>query len=443
MKITIIGTGYVGLVTGACFAHVGNSVTCLDKDEKKIEKLRQGKLPIYEPGLKKIVNENIVNKNLFFSSNTKNSIKKSKIIFVCVGTPMKKDGSSDLSFIKKVAIDIGDNINENKIIVMKSTVPVGTTETILKIINKELLNRSKKYIVDIANNPEFLKEGKGVGDFMSPDRIIVGLNNHKLKSVFKSLYRPFSVNHEKLIFMDVKSSELTKYAANAMLATKISFINEMAIIAENLDADINSIREGIGSDSRIGFSFIYPSAGYGGSCFNKDLNSLISFSKKVGLKPKIVNAVNQVNLNQNKYFFNKIIRRFKIKSMRKYTFGIWGLSYKPDTDDIRNSISINIVEKLIKLNSEVRVYDPKSLDNAKLYLKDNDNITFCKNKYEAVKGADALILLTEWLEFRSPDFKKIKSHLKKPIIFDGKNQYDKYDMQKRGFEYHQIGARTL
>ena len=446
MKITIIGTGYVGLVTGACLSYVGNKVTCVDIDQDKVDKLNQGIIPIYEQGLEKIVKQSSKNKCLFFTTDIKNSIKKSDIIFIAVGTPQNKDGSSNLEFVYNAAQDIGKYIDKSKIILTKSTIPVGTTFNIKKIINDEIKDRNKKIDFSICNNPEFLKEGKAVNDFMFPDRIIVGIENDSDKNILKNLYKPFSVNHEKIIFMDILSSELTKYAANAMLATKISFMNEMANIAERVGADINEIRKGIGSDSRIGYSFIYPSVGYGGSCFPKDVHSIINFSKNKKYSPKILNAVNEVNENQKVYFFNKLFNRFKLEdnSLNGLQFGIWGLSFKPGTDDMRESASIYFVKKIIKLNGVVSIYDPKAMQNAREnYFKDLKNINYCSDKMDVLNKSSALILLTEWPEFRSPDFEKIVSYLKNPILFDGRNQFDKNDMKKRGIEYHQIGARLV
>jgi len=442
MNITMIGTGYVGLVTGACFAYMGNKVTCLDIDEKKIKLLNEGKIPIYEPGLEKIVSKGLKNKDLYFSTDIKNSIKKSDIIFLAVGTPMNKDGSSNLDYIFKAATDIGQYINKHKIIITKSTIPVGTTYKIKKIISDIIHSRSKNIDFAICNNPEFLKEGKAVSDFMKPDRIVIGSENEKVNSLLVELYKPFSIKQNKLIFMDILSSEFTKYAANAMLATKISFINEMAIIADNLGADINKVRHGIGSDSRIGYDFIYPSVGYGGSCFPKDIHAILNFSNLVGYNPEILNAVNKVNSNQKKYFFNKVLDRFK--SLKNMNFGIWGLSFKPGTDDMRESASIFFVNQILKLGGQVSIYDPKAMDNAKEnYFNNLNGIRYCEDKMEVLNDIDALILLTEWPEFRVLDFNKMKSLMKKYIIFDGRNQFDKYEMKNNDFEYFQIGVPKL
>jgi UDPglucose 6-dehydrogenase len=425
---------------------MGNSVVCLDIDKKKIDNLNKGIIPIFESGLSKIIKESISNNCLSFSVDYKKSIKESDIIFLAVGTPMKDDGESNLEYINGAAKSIGKLIDSYKLIVVKSTVPVGTSFNVEKIIKNEIDSRKEKINFDIANNPEFLKEGKAVNDFMSPDRILVGLGNDKNKKIFQELYKPFSIHHNKLIFMDILSSELTKYASNAMLATKISFMNEMANISEKLGADINKVRLGIGSDNRIGFSFIYPSVGYGGSCFPKDVNSIINFSKKNGYDPKILEAVNTVNKNQKKYFFERLFKRFKSKNndFKNKKFGIWGLSYKPGTDDMRESASIYFIKKIIDLGGSVSAYDPKAMKNAKeQYFKNLTRINYCHNKMDVLDGSDALILLTEWPEFRSPNFKRVGSMLKNKIIFDGRNQFDKEDMKKNGFEYHQIGVRLI
>ena len=446
MNITVIGIGYVGLVSGSCFSYMGNNVTCLDIDKSKINNLQQRRIPIYEPGLKKIINYSMKNSCLNFSSNIKESIQKSDVVFLTVGTPMKKDGSSDLSYIKKVGKDIGKYINSYKIIITKSTIPVGTTCKIKKIIQDEIDKRKENIKFDIANNPEFLKQGKAVDDFMSPDRIVVGIENEENREFFKKLYKPFSVNHKKLIFMDINSSELTKYAANAMLATKVSFINEMSNIAESVGADINQVRLGIGSDSRIGYKFIYPSVGYGGGCFPKDINAISHFSRQHEYEPKIIDAVNKVNEDQKKYFFYKLFNRFKTSdnNLAGFKIGIWGLSFKPGTDDMRESPSIYFIKNIIKYKGSVSVYDPKAMENAKNnYFNKLSAVEYCNNKMDVLVKSDALVLLTEWPEFRSPDFKKIKFSLNKPIIFDGRNQFDKYEMKKIGFEYHQIGVPLL
>ena len=443
MNIAIIGTGNVGLITGACLAHVGNHVICHDINLKKINNLKNGIIDIYDPGLDKLVSQNL-DINLFFSNNIKKTVESANIIFLTVGTPMNLDGSTNMDFIYSAANKIGAYIDSKKLIVTKSTIPVGETYKIKNIIDGKIKDRGKEICIDIANNPEFLKEGKGVDDFMSPDRIIVGVDDSSVQKTFINLYRPFSINHEKLIFMDIKSSELTKYVANAMLATKISFMNEMSILAENVGADINEVRRGIGSDNRIGYSYIYPSIGYGGSCFKKDLNSMIDFSNKINHDLSIIKSVEKTNLRQKKYFLNKILQRFNNgESMKNKIFSIWGLSFKPGTNDIRGAVSIYIINHIIKNKGIVHLYDPKAMDNIKEIFQGNGSVVFFEDKYKASKSADALILLTEWPEFRSPDFQLLKEKLNSAIIFDGRNQFDRYQMKKLGFEYHQIGAQTL
>ena len=443
MNIAIIGTGNVGLITGACLAHVGNSVMCYDVNKKKIDNLKDGKIDLYEPGLDKIVLQNL-DSNLFFTNSIKNTIENSDIIFLTVGTPMNSDGSTNMDYIYSAAKDIGVHINSKKIIVTKSTIPIGETYKIKNIITSIIKDRDVEINFDVANNPEFLKEGKGVSDFMSPDRIVVGVDNELVKKIFVDLYRPFSINHEKLIFMDINSSELTKYVSNAMLATKISFINEISILAETLGADINDVRKGIGSDSRIGYSYIYPSIGYGGSCFKKDLNSMINFSQKHNLDLKIIKSVEETNQYQKQYFLDKILQRFGGgKTMKNKVFTIWGLSFKPGTSDVRGAVSIYIINQILKHKGIVNLYDPKAINNIKEIFKDTESVNYFNDKYEAVNSSDALILLTEWPEFRSPNFNLMKEKLNNDLIFDGRNQYDKLYMKSLGFEYYQIGVKKI
>ena len=439
MNITVIGSGYVGLITAACFASRGNIVTCIDTDVDKVKSLKNNKIPIYEPGLSRSILNSSKKNCISFTTDYK-SIKKSSIIFITVGTPMKDDGSPNLSYVYQSAKDIGKHIQSGTIVITKSTVPVGTTYKVKSIIEHEIKARDEEISFDIANNPEFLKQGRAMDDFNSPDRIIIGLENDNNKSILEDLYKPFSTNHEKLIFMDIPSSELTKYAANAMLATKISFINEMSIIAEKVGANINMVRKGIGSDARIGYSYIYPSLGYGGSCFPKDIRAIINFSKENEYNPRIIESVNSVNNDQKKYFFKKILNRFFKDNKQTKQFAIWGLSFKPRTDDMRESASIYIINELLKLGSVIKAYDPEAMDNAKeIYFKDVNNIHYCNNKYDALDGSCGLILITEWPEFRSPDFDIIKSKLKYPVIFDGRNQFSEKKMKQLGFEYYQIG----
>ena len=374
MNITVVGTGYVGLVTGACFSYVGNHVCCLDIDEQKINQLNCGEIPIFEEKLKEIIDKSTSENRLIFTTNKSEAIKKSQLIFLAVSTPMDNDGSSKLDYILSAANDIGDNINEHKTIIVKSTVPVGTTELIEKKIQEKIDARNENFTFDIANNPEFLKEGKAVNDFMHPDRIIVGLKNKKNKNLFRELYRPFSVNHEKLIFLDIKSSELTKYAANAMLAMKISFINEISQFCEKIGANINHVREGIGSDARIGYSFIYPSLGFGGSCFPKDVNSLKKQFEDVGLRSKISKSTLEINKFQGENFVNRILTFFNNKKADNITVGVWGITFKPGTDDIRESPALKIVDILLDNGINVNLADPEGLNNAREYYKANGEI---------------------------------------------------------------------
>ena len=440
MKITLIGSGYVGLVSGACFAQMGNNVTCVDIDKSKVKQLTQGVVPIYEPGLERMVKENLQNGSLYFSTDLKKSLTDAQIVFIAVGTPMGDDGSADLQFVLSVAKDIGKYLEKYTVIVDKSTVPVGTAYKVKAMIQSELEKRNKACKFDVVSNPEFLKEGAAIDDFMYPDRVVVGADNEKALTIMHELYAPFMKNHDRFIAMDVKSAEMTKYAANAMLATKISFINEIAQICELVGADVNKVRNGIGSDSRIGYSFIYPGCGYGGSCFPKDVQALAKTAKDHGYKPQLLDAVEQVNKQQKHVIANKVIALFG-QDLSTNTFAIWGLAFKPGTDDMREAPAITIINELTKRGAKIQAYDPKARDEAENhYLKGNKNVDYVDEKYQALEDADALILITEWLEFRSPDFEKIKNMLKTNYFFDGRNQFDKDRMQKLGFDYFQIGA---
>lgn len=427
MKITILGTGYVGLVSGACFASLGNNVLCIDIDSKKIENLKKGIIPIYEPGLKELLTENIS-----FSTSIKEGLEHSSIIFIAVGTPTSENGSADLKYVFSAAEEIGKEANQNLFIINKSTVPVGTGFKVKEIIEKELSKREKTFKVNIISNPEFLKEGSAIKDFLEPDRIVLGAENKESFDIMNRIYEPFMKRQKRIIEMDILSSEMTKYAANSMLATKISFINEISRICELTGADVNKVREGIGSDKRIGYNFIYPGCGYGGSCFPKDVKALIYTAKEQGYNPKLLNAVEETNESQKKHLITKIKKRFS--SLEGLTFGIWGLSFKPNTDDIRDAPSITIINELLLSGAKIKAYDPKAMDEAKKIL----NIEFCSNKYEAIQNVDALILITEWSEFRSPDFERISKEMKNKIIFDGRNQYNKENL--KDFEYFQIGV---
>ncbi|EQB35628.1 UDP-glucose 6-dehydrogenase [Sulfurimonas hongkongensis] len=440
MRISVIGTGYVGLVSGVCFAQMGNSVVCVDIDAKKIEELKQGIIPIYEPGLEEMTLENYKNKTLNFTTDATRAIRESKIIFIAVGTPMGEDGSADLKYVLAVAKTIGESIEDYTVIVDKSTVPVGTAEKVRATIQEQLDIRGVDIEFDVVSNPEFLKEGAAIKDFLHPDRVVIGADNEKAMNIMRELYAPFMKHHDRFIAMDIKSAEMTKYAANAMLATKISFINEMSQICERVGADINKVRNGIGSDSRIGYSFIYPGCGYGGSCFPKDVQALAKTAKDFGYSPRILDAVEAVNLDQKYVISNKVIAKHG-EDLSTKTFGVWGLSFKPETDDMREASSITIINELTSRGAKVVAYDPKARYEAEsFYLKGNDNVSYVDAKYDALKNADALILVTEWQEFRSPDFQKMKELLKEAVFFDGRNQFSKAKMQEYGFEYIQIGV---
>ncbi|CAM1355391.1 UDP-glucose dehydrogenase family protein [Tenacibaculum halocynthiae] len=439
MKLVVIGTGYVGLVVGTCFSEMGNEVICVDKNKQKIEKLNNGIIPIYEPGLKELIQNNI-HKTLSFSIDTKRAIEESDIVFVAVGTPMDKNGEVDLSAVFNVANIIGESINAYKIIVSKSTVPVGTTNKIEKIIKKGIKERKIRVRFDMVSNPEFLKEGAAINDFMKPDRVVIGAEKDNVFKKMKELYSPFFRTYDRLITMDIASAEMTKYAANAMLATKISFMNEMANICENTGADINKVRIGIGSDSRIGYNFMYPGVGYGGTCFPKDISALIQLGKETGYNPQLIVSVDEVNKNQKKFFLDKIIKKFG-ENLFDLTFAIWGLSFKPETDDMREAPSIFIIKELLLRGAKIRVYDPKAMSYSKKYYFDESLVFYAKDKYEAIKEVDAMILLTEWKEFRSPDFNRLQLLMKNTIIFDGRNQYNGFNLDQIGFEYFQIGKK--
>ncbi len=439
MNITVIGSGYVGLVSGTCFAEMGNRVTCVDIDPVKIEKLNQGIIPIFEPGLETMVLKNVKNKNLFFTTNIDKALQNSEIAFIAVGTPMGDDGSADLQYVLAVAKSIGQSMKKRLIVVDKSTVPVGTADKVKETIQKQLDLRNSDLKFDVVSNPEFLKEGAAIADFMKPDRVVIGADSEIAFKKMKELYSSFFRSHDRFIKMDIRSAEMTKYAANAMLATKISFMNEIANICERIGADVNQVRIGIGSDQRIGYSFIYPGAGYGGSCFPKDVKALIKIAEENDYTAQLITAVEEVNNIQKLVIAQKIINRFG-KDLTGFTFGIWGLAFKPGTDDMREAPAIYIIKELVKRGAKIKAYDPKAVKEAKQhYLKGIQNITYLKSKYDVLKDSDSLILLTEWKEFRSPDFEKIKALLKKPVIFDGRNQYITCDLENKGYEYYRIG----
>ena len=438
MKIAVVGTGYVGLVTGTCFAESGVIVTCVDNDREKIKQLQIGSVPIYEPGLESMISRNTDKRRLFFTSKLKEALKDTEVIFIAVGTPQGEDGGADLKHVLAVAKEIGASISNYIVVVIKSTVPPGTSERIRKVIQKELDNRKSGIHFDMASNPEFLKEGAAIEDFLKPERIVIGIDNNKTGEIMKRLYLPFVLNNHPIIFMDIISAEITKYAANAMLATRISFINEIANLCDILGADINMVRKGIGSDSRIGSKFLYPGSGYGGSCFSKDVKALIKTANDHSYEIKVIKATEQANLYQKSVIFNKISKFFN-KQLKKKTFGIWGLSFKPKTDDIRESSSIFLIEKLLKEGSEIKAYDPAAMNETKKQL--GTRIIYASDPYEALAGADALVLMTEWSEFHLPDFEKMAGIMKGKVIFDGRNIYDPVEIKKMGFKYFGIGRR--
>ena len=441
MNITIIGSGYVGLVSGSCFAEMGNHVTCVDIDPIKIEKLNNGIIPIYEPGLEGMVLKNVKNKTLFFTTNLNEPLENCDVAFIAVGTPMGEDGSADLKYVLSVAKSIGKSMQKRLIVVDKSTVPIGTADKVKFTIQKELDSRGSNLEFDVVSNPEFLKEGAAIADFMKPDRVVIGANSEVAFKIMKQLYSPFFKTHDRIITMDIRSAEMTKYAANAMLATKISFMNEIANICEKVGADANQVRIGIGSDKRIGYNFIYPGAGYGGSCFPKDIKALTKIAKENDYNAKLITAVEEVNDAQKLVIAQKIVKRFG-ENLNGFVFGIWGLAFKPDTDDMREAPAIYVIKELVKRGAHIKAYDPKAIPEAKdQYLKDVKNISYVNSKYDALKESDALVLLTEWKEFRSPDFSRIKLLLKNPIIFDGRNQYNTNDLKEIGIKYYQIGKK--
>ena len=440
MKIAVVGTGYVGLVTGTCLADYGNDVICVDVIQEKIEKLKKGIIPIYEPGLEGMVLENYQSGRLDFTTDIQSALQKSDICFIAVGTPMGEDGSADLQYVLGVAESIGKYMDHHIYVIDKSTVPVGTAKKVRETIQKELDKRQSPLTFDVISNPEFLKEGTAVEDCSRPDRIVIGTDNDDAAKVMREMYLPLVKNTESFIFMDIASAEMTKYTANAMLATKISFMNEISNICELVGADVNKVRMGIGSDHRIGFQFIYPGCGYGGSCFPKDVQALIKTSADYGYETRILNAVEHVNADQKMVLVRKIVKKFG-EDLSGKTFAVWGLAFKPKTDDMRQAPAITLIQELTKRGAKIKAYDPKAVNEAKeCYLKGNENVEYCESKYSALMDADAMILVTEWKEFRAPDFYEIKQRLKNPVIFDGRNQYNADRLEELGFEYYQIGV---
>ncbi len=437
MKLAMFGTGYVGLVTGTCFADLGNDVICVDIDQKKIDQLKKGIIPIYEPGLSDLVKRNVKAKRLNFTIDAAKAIKESEIIFICVGTPQGNTGKADLQYVLDVAKAIGEQMDDYKIIVTKSTVPVGTGDKVKRFIRNELYKRKSKLEFDVVSNPEFLKEGAAIKDFQNPDRVVIGVENGKAKKILENLYQPVARTNKPVVFMDVKSSELTKYAANAMLATRISLMNEIAALCEEVGADIKQVAKGIGLDSRIGSRFLSAGAGYGGSCFPKDVKALIQTLENHGFNTSILRAVDYVNERQKKSIVPKL-KRF-LPDLEGKKIALWGLSFKPKTDDMREAPSLTIVDQLSEEYATVSCYDPEAMENAKVMFAKHKNTEFCGNSYDCLKDADALIIITEWDEFRSPDFKRMKELMQKHIIIDGRNIYDPEEIARQGFSYAGVG----
>lgn len=440
MKISVIGTGYVGLVSGTCFAETGVNVTCVDIDKRKIDMLNNGHIPIYEPGLEDIYKRNVEKERLIFSTDLKESLKDVDAVFIAVGTPPDEDGSADLKYVIGVAREIGRHMDHYMVIVTKSTVPVGTSVKVKKAILEELAKRGEEIPFDVASNPEFLKEGSAVDDFLKPDRIVIGTESERAQKVMSRLYKPFLLNGHPILFMDITSSEMTKYAANSMLATKISFINDIANLCEIVGADVDSVRKGIGSDVRIGHKFIYPGTGYGGSCFPKDVQALIRTADDNGYSLDILKAVEAVNYRQKTVLFAKIMRHFN-GDVKGKKFAMWGLAFKPKTDDMREAPSLVIIDKLIEAGASVVAYDPVAMEEGRRIL--GDKIDFAKDEYDACIDADALILVTEWAEFRLPNFRVLQKLLKNKLIFDGRNIYDPEELNELSFTYYAIGRKPV
>lgn len=438
MKLCIIGTGYVGLVTGTCFAEMGNNVICVDIDETKIAMLNRGEVPIYEPGLKEMIDTNSAAGRITFTTGLKDAVQRSEIIFIAVGTPADEDGSADLSHVIDVSKSIAQYVNEPKIIVTKSTVPVGTADLVKQTIKARMKELDNVHEFTIVSNPEFLKEGAAIDDFMKPDRVILGVEDEEAAKIMKELYEPFSRGAERILVMNIRSAEMTKYASNAFLATKISFMNELSHLCESLDADISEVRHGMGSDTRIGHKFIFPGVGYGGSCFPKDVRALISMHSDAGTSARIIQAVEETNQSQKMVLVDKLVKLWG-EDMSGKTIAIWGLAFKPQTDDMREAPATVIINALLGMGATIQAYDPIAIPTAKKVFANTDNITFVESEYDALEGADAMLLVTEWHIFRLPDWQKMKSLMKQPLILDGRNQYEPQTMRELGFEYHSIG----
>ncbi len=437
MKIAIVGTGYVGLVTGVCFAEMGVNVVCIDVNTDKIEKLRNGISPIYEPGLDELLEKNTAAGRLTFATSLADVIDDAEVIFSAVGTPPGEDGSADLKYVMQVADEVGRCMNSHKLIVTKSTVPVGTAMKVKAVIEQRLAERGVEIPFDVASNPEFLKEGNAIKDFLSPDRVVIGIESDRAKEILTKLYRPFLLNNFRVLFMDIPSAEMTKYAANSMLATRISFMNDIANLCELVGADVNMVRSGIGSDTRIGTKFLYPGTGYGGSCFPKDVKALIKTAEEYGYEMQVLKAVESVNEKQKRILFEKLSKHFD-KGIAGLRIAVWGLAFKPETDDIREASSEVIIKLLNGAGASVAAYDPVAMDEFR--HQHGDIATYTKDKYEALADADALVLLTEWKEFRLPSWDVIKKLMKKPVIFDGRNIYDRKELESEGIEYYAIGS---
>ena len=442
MNLTVVGTGYVGLVSGTCFAEMGNQVTCVDVDAGKVEKLKNGIIPIYEPGLEPMVKSNHMEGRLQFSTSLPEAMATSNVYFIAVGTPPGEDGSADLTYVLAVATEIGENLNDYAVIVDKSTVPVGTADKVKAAIQAELDKRGVDVKFDVVSNPEFLKEGAAIEDFMKPDRIVVGVESEAAQKLMAELYAPFSRNHDKVMFMGVRDAELTKYAANAMLATRISFMNELANLAERMDVDIEQVRRGIGSDPRIGYSFIYPGCGYGGSCFPKDVQALVRMGDEYGFETEVLKSVESRNYAQKNRLFEKVTQKFGA-DLSGHHFGVWGLAFKPGTDDMREATSIVLIKALIEAGATVSAYDPVAQETAKVEFPaeffESGKLVFSQHQYDALQNASAMLLVTEWKPFRQPDFDAMKRLMKGSVIFDGRNQYEPAHAEEYGFEYYGIG----
>lgn len=436
MNIAIVGTGYVGLVSGACFAETGATVTCVDVDCAKIAALRKGIIPIYEPGLDELVVKNINAGRLKFSTSLAEVLNDQQIVFTAVGTPPDEDGSADLKYVLQVAKTIGENLNRYLVVVTKSTVPVGTSHKIADTIKVELKKRGVDVAFDVASNPEFLKEGNAIKDFMSPDRVVIGVDSERAKNILTKLYKPFLLNNFRVIFMDIPSAEMTKYAANSMLATRISFMNDIANLCELVGADVNKVRAGIGSDTRIGRKFLYAGCGYGGSCFPKDVKALIKTADDNGYSLEVLKAVEKVNERQKEVLFKKLVKAFD-GDLKGKSVALWGLAFKPETDDMRESTALVVIKKLLNAGCKVQAYDPEAMNECRRII--GDKIEYYENKYDALQNADALILLTEWKEFRLPDWNVVANKMHRKLILDGRNIFDNDDLAEHGFEYHCIG----